>query len=91
MSDYISRQAAIDEVTNMTDIMNDTAKGVLRERLRKLPPADVKPVKRGKWIAYYHGGTAFSYSCNQCLHSATERGNFCPNCGADMRGENDDR
>lgn len=38
MADSISRQAAIDLVTDM-EFMNNTAKGILRDRLRKLPSA----------------------------------------------------
>lgn len=36
--DVIYRQAAIDLVTDM-EFMNNTAKGILRDRLRNLPPA----------------------------------------------------
>ena len=52
--------------------------------------------KKGKWNVYYHGETDFSYSCNQCGYSAPygqyggeysqKKWRFCPNCGADMRG-----
>ena len=38
MNDTISRQAAIDLVIDM-EFMNNTAKGILRDRLRKLPSA----------------------------------------------------
>jgi hypothetical protein len=29
------------------------------------------------------------YICTVCGSEASERGKYCPNCGADMRGEND--
>ena len=38
MNDLISRQAAIDLINDI-DLINFTAKGVVRDRLRKLPPA----------------------------------------------------
>lgn len=55
---------------------------------------------KGRWNAYYHGEengkSIFSYSCNQCGYGAPynfiggvceqKKWNFCPNCGADMRG-----
>lgn len=44
-SDLISRQAAIDLVTDM-EFMNFTAKGILRDSLRKLSPAQPEP----QWI-----------------------------------------
>lgn len=56
--------------------------------------------KKGKWNAYYHGvneNPSFTYSCNQCGYSAPyglyggsysqKKWMFCPNCGADMRGD----
>ena len=56
--------------------------------------------KKGKWNKYYHGINeipSFTYSCNQCGYSAPyglyggkysqKEWNFCPSCGADMRGE----
>lgn len=56
--------------------------------------------KKGKWNAYYHGVSedpVFTYSCNQCGYSAPyglyggkysqKKWAYCPNCGADMRGE----
>ena len=38
MNDLISRQAAIDLINDI-DLINFTAKGGVRDRLRKLPPA----------------------------------------------------
>lgn len=72
-----------------------------RAEIANLPPADVKPVVRGEWLYTedVHGQDGFM--CNQCghtimwdykepLHIAEKRlPNFCPNCGADMRGESD--
>lgn len=52
--------------------------------------------KKGKWVDGWrckHDGTRYWYrQCDQCLHERddcdTEKDtNYCPNCGADMRGE----
>lgn len=101
-SDLISRQAAVDLVTNM-EFMNNTAKGILRDRLRKLPSAQPER-KKGKWIYVerrepqydIEGEETWSllYGCSECgwVHPVIEgfgQYNFCPNCGADMRGEKD--
>lgn len=53
--------------------------------------------KKWKWNTYYHGGTDFSYSCARCGYGAPfdmkggkvfqKKWNYCPNCGADMRGD----
>ena len=55
--------------------------------LKYLPPADVRPFVRGKWIAVNFG----DMRCSNCGGVYGVCGgllgdyNFCPNCGADMR------
>lgn len=52
--------------------------------------ANVREVKRGKWIYDKYGHPKCS-NCNsialQGMDLQHECSNFCPNCGADMRGE----
>lgn len=46
--------------------------------------------KHGKWIQ--HVGEDTEYHCSECkrIHYFwNTKINFCPNCGADMRGDND--
>lgn len=51
--------------------------------------ADVREVKRGKWMAGIHGSV--SIVCSVCGYewyaASTMSQNYCPNCGADMRPE----
>ena len=48
----------------------------------------IDPVKKGKWIEKPHvHGVAYCSLCDYELH--TNDTNYCPNCGADMRGEQD--
>ena len=98
MSDLIERQAAIDVLREaywdkniqsakddpcIVDAMTDWA-----IRQIKVLPSTQPERKKGKWI----NGT-----CNQCgshapywpMASTYYRSNFCPNCGADLRGEKD--
>lgn len=110
--DLISRQAAIDTMTNMLwhypnecySNLNkyEFAKGFAELGLKSVPSAQPER-KEGKWNVYYHGINEmpmFSYSCNQCGYSAPyglydgkyeqKKWRFCPNCGAKMRGEQDE-
>ena len=101
MSDLISRQAAI-AVANGTDytgldvadvekVTDEVVKG-----LKQLPSAE----RVGKWIKgdYWTNGCGMSetygyyYSCNLCNEEIIGdydkcRYNYCPNCGARMKGE----
>lgn len=49
----------------------------------------VYPVKQqGKWICKDKvDGHMFGYSCSNCRNPVWEITRFCPNCGAEMRGE----
>ena len=91
MSDYISREDAVDELQvkvfhNLTDEYYGTM-----QVLTELPAADVAPVVHGRWV---DSNLPFGYfaNCSVCGYQMdvhAERGyfNFCPNCGAKMDRE----
>ena len=96
MSDeYISRQAA---QAVLCDACGNAAcpKGLIPrcsyyDRMQDIPPADVRPVVRGKWIRK-HDDVCYWSECSNCgEYPPKDRWNrewesaFCPNCGADMR------
>jgi rubrerythrin len=41
---------------------------------------------KGEWI-YQEGVTPYKWRCNKCEKMFKTDFNYCPNCGADMRGE----
>ena len=93
MSDLISRQAAIDATwfePSYTDPLNVLTE--VRDRLKALPSAERKT---GRWINAYpdiEPNPMFMYgicSVCGCEQAISNKLNFCPNCGADMRGEQD--
>ena len=45
--------------------------------------------KTGHWIAPKYYPTQFTFTCSKCGYKQSFNGKFkfCPNCGADMRGE----
>ena len=66
--------------------------------VRRIPAADVAPVRHGEWIGvdtsywrWYHdtARTVFSKSfrCSECGRKTIIREKFCPSCGAKMDKE----
>ena len=83
MSEYISRE----DVINITA---ETGAWETQNRVRELPAADVQPVKHGKWIDYNPDNENDPRCiCSVCgsVEFPLSRHKYCPNCGADMRGE----
>jgi hypothetical protein len=96
-SDTISRQAAIDLIES---IETERLKGNIEliyapaiKGLRALPPAQPERIK-GHWIE--HDDCLTACECSVChekyaLYEEDVFGrNYCPNCGANMRGEQDE-
>ena len=57
--------------------------------IKQMPSADVVEVKHGEWIDEEidcNGIFVITY-CSECKEQCDYRTDFCPNCGADMRGE----
>lgn len=103
-SDAISRQAAIDALVAETiyteeelreyyeanSYRNEWVNGIYEavEAIKTLPPAQPERIK-AHWV---------NGRCDKCnehapfwaMASTYHESNFCPNCGADMRGEQDE-
>lgn len=104
MAEYIEKQAAIKELCAVYEYEYPTAHGAFDEYatkivpnvLRNLPPADVRPVRRGRWEWNEDDGHCYCTVCGSVSPEIDQNGdecdcpNFCPHCGshngADMRG-----
>ena len=91
-ADTISRQAAIDILEGHLD--DDYLDGYeYLNELKAIPSAQPQRM-RGRWIPHkskFGGEDEKVYTCDQCGHNiGFHAENFCPNCGADMRGEQDE-
>ena len=62
----------------------------------ELPAADVQPIRHGRWIGineyckkngYIPSGMGIYYWCSECGKEEPKISDYCPNCGADMRGD----
>ena len=95
MTDYISREAAKKAMCRMCEGGAKLVCGRLNDCCTTMrvfdaiPAADVRPVVRGKWTAT--GAGCLTSKCSVCGYKSLEAGNFCPNCGADMRETNDEK
>lgn len=102
MAEYIERQAAIDAINHELRcgaMADQCGLETAFELLCELPPADVRPVVRGRWEKDSDG----LYICSECGEVALQRvfiklpkkivdlqmvqSAFCPHCGVDMREE----
>lgn len=99
MSDLISRQDAIDAVENNSYGMGSRASV---KAIKSLPSAEARPT--GKWVdttsnqhykcsvCGYRAGYWFNEenSCEYSMDMSEWLSNFCPNCGARMKGADDE-
>ena len=94
MAEYIEREALLEDIQAAVENegMGSMVAGALKRYVKRVPAADVAPVRHGRWIEpsrLYYG--AKQYECSLCCsdtfwkkHSITEKYPHCPNCGAKM-------
>jgi len=95
MTDYISREAAIDACFYSREAAIDACfygwnndAHDCAENIRAIPAADVRPVVRGKWKRINNRCDGYAWQiCSECGEKGKSTWNFCRNCGADMREE----
>lgn len=105
MPEYIEREVGDNSLCEVVreynrKKMGNEAVGAFEalDRFRRLPAADVRPVKRGKWRLGGYGQisdatvkwydqflTGGFFYCSVCKERSSSKTNFCPNCGADMQ------
>lgn len=97
MSDLISREAAIAEITSwiFTDeelegegdeyrYFNRGLKRAIKV-LTEVRAVDAEPVRHGKWI-YRDDGLTYWWECSICSDCESKKSPYCPNCSAKMDG-----
>jgi len=83
MDDAISRKGVSAWLYNMG---HEKLSGYILDENRF--PSIQSERKTGKWIKEREEWfTYYPYKCTNCGKYSRARYNFCPNCGADMRGE----
>lgn len=92
--DVIYRQAAIDAEKELclhytpTKSVKHPHIDFVVEELERLPSVRLER-KKGRWSKPFNMGT-YNYQCSECEKLSRAMYDFCPNCGADMRGESDE-
>ena len=90
MTEYISREEARKEAITNTNHFSDRIN--LVDFVMNLPASDVREVKKSKWFDGRCTDCGFKPALDYEYDTVYDdyndyRWNFCPNCGADMRGE----
>lgn len=101
MSEYISKTLLLHDIAVVASMIGepimigdpikiyDQMSAIVKES----PAADVVERKRGKWLDVTTLDNEFiCWVCSECRHGTDfvyEPYNYCPNCGADMRGDSD--
>ena len=68
-------------INNQTAFINNVLIGLLEEA----PTENVAPVVKGEWKINFDGYYPYCPNC-RCEPKGGVMSNYCPDCGADMRG-----
>ena len=88
MAEYIEREKdKYIKLSQALEVLDSCACWWAHERMERIHAADVRPVVRGEWTLFGRRGIyGVMYECSACHAKYDGITNFCPNCGADMRG-----
>ena len=101
MAEYIEREALMRRIKEIHCVECDNYHGVRCRAcwvddtlgyIDREPPADVAPVRHGRWIPTKAPFMNECEDCSVCGYRTVwgHRDNFCPNCGAKMDGGDSD-
>lgn len=102
MDEYIKKSDALNAIGSITMYKGSIPFDTAKYRIEGIPAADVRELVRGKWVDPPTGEQTY---CSVCGEDAfieiteideiskfgfTIKSEFCPHCGADMRGDRND-
>ena len=100
MSRYIDadalKETIVSNVYPVADVFNSRDYGMfwtggIEKAIDEQPTADVRENVMGEWFPdmIYDGEDEWCFvECSNCKYRTDKHYNFCPNCGVDMRGDN---
>lgn len=90
----IDADALKDDILKSAVMIDDrgiqTGYEIAIELIKRQPTIDAEPVRHGKWVFNPSDAIEAMFAkpkCSECGFESADGGNYCPNCGADMRGE----
>ena len=93
MAEYIEREALLADIDAAMENegMGYVVGQTMKRYVKRVTAADGALVRHGRWV-YDHWCEFRCSVCGEFSNSDPYRGkeNYCPNCGADMRGINDE-
>ena len=99
MAEYIEREATVKLLRSLGSRDYRREKGTIQEAIKMVsfpeytPPADVAPVRHGRWVEQEKYTFGTMYDCSICDNRILDNGhswNYCPNCGAKMDGSSNE-
>lgn len=98
MSKFNNYPCTKENIRRNLDLWNDRQHGftyqqlsdkyrITKERCRQIY---LRIERKGKWIMNKTSARGRNYTCTNCKKVSRNKFDFCPNCGADMRGDNND-
>ena len=93
--DTVSRQYLLAEIDDLADEFSEVDEnglhserwcGIMDAKLIIMNAPFVSDRPQGEWIDFKNG-----WKCTACEKWNSEKSNFCPNCGADMRNKDDEQ
>ena len=83
--DAVSRKEVLEYIEySCADLESACENDEVCHDIKSMP--SVRPQKRGSWIERFNEDERW-LMCTECRKDSDKAHNFCPNCGADMRGE----
>lgn len=86
MPEYIERADAVRAVVRLKQAANSPAQNrmltIILADIRHIQPADVVPVRRGRWVRHDDG----VFTCSVCGNAESSESYYCRYCGAKMNG-----
>lgn len=92
MAEYIEREALKDAFWSACK--NCLSEDDIADLIDDAPAVDVAPVVHGRWEPkrkMYRTPNAKNYTCSECGFEIAVRWHYCPYCGAQMDGQQNEK